>query len=472
MKLKILLFVSFLLMSPILFAQEDRLFNLNPDQYDLNDLIIKIRHKEASEVNKDSVDWSETHWSIFPAIAINPAIGTGYGFGITAGKYLGDPKTTRISALSSTPIYTTNNQLFIPIRLTAYTKDENYFLNGTYIWRHFPLGTYGLGSNTTDWQGDMIDSNTITFWQTVNKKVGDGIFIGGGYALDYYYKIHDTRAEIITDYIGKVRNGEYSPEEMKEFLKEAHEFYKDNDIPPPSASEIASLTKDLLNPSLTNEFIQEKHISTVYQDYYTEKFGKSVNEVEDVKDGKEISSSFMLNFIIDKRDNQLNPYEGIYFNAYARLSYKWIGSTTNYTFLAYDYRQYWEMPWLQRNLFSIWATGAFTFGDPVYTGLPAIASDPFLRTGRGWTAGRLKGMDMMYFEAEYRIPVYNLIGAVVFVNSSQFSDMDRNFGELQLGYGLGLRMKLNKQSRSNFALDFGWNERGYAGFYMQLNETF
>ena len=40
------------------------------------------------------------------------------------------------------------------------------------------------------------------------------------------------------------------------------------------------------------------------------------------------------------------------------------------------------------------------------------------------------------------------------------------------GYGFGFRMKLNKESRSNFALDFGWNEEGYAGFYMQLNETF
>jgi len=468
MKTRLIIIVLIVFSVNTIFAQDttntkDKPFNYNPDKYDLMGLFAK---KGAAP--KIDTNWAKTKWSIFPAIAINPAIGTGYGFGITMGKFLGDPKTTRMSAMSSTPIYTSKGQLFIPVRLTVYTKDEKYFLNGTYIWRHFPLGTYGLGTNTPELDGDMLDSKTVTFWQTVNKKVADGIFIGVGYALDYYYDIHDTRAETITQYIEDNRDNPITADDVINIASELHDY--GYEIKVSDVINAAGLIDDWNNhPEKSAEEIQKEHLQTAYQKYYTEEIEEAP---EDVKNGKEISSSIMLNFIIDKRDNQLNPYKGIYFNMYSRLSYEWLGSSTNYQFLQYDYRQYWEMPWLNKNILGVWATGAFTFGDPVYTGLPAIASDPFLRSGRGWTAGRLKGMDMTYTEVEYRMPVYNLIGVVGFVNGTNFSDINHNFQKIKLGYGFGFRMKLNKSSRSNFALDFAWNESGYAGFYMQLNETF
>lgn len=463
MKIRLTLTMLYIMMSFFVKAQsEDKIFNYNPDNYDLGGLFAK-----KGTATKVDTNWTDTKWAIFPAIAINPAIGTGYGFGITAGKYLGDPKTTRMSAMSSTPIYTSKGQLFVPVRLTVYTKDEEYFLNGTYIWRHFPLGTYGLGSNSIELNGDLLDSKTFTFWQTVNKKIGDGIFIGAGYALDYYYDFIDTRADFIENYIGENRGEKITAKDviaLEHYGKEAGYDMKISEI-----ENAAGFVSDWNKGDKTAKEMQREYLPSVYQKYYQDKFEDTP---EDINQGKEISSSLMLNFILDKRDNQLNPYTGTYFNVYSRLSYEWLGSTTEYQFVQYDYRQYWEMPWLNKNILGLWGTGAFTFGDPVYTGLPAIASDPFLRSGRGWTAGRLKGMDMMYTELEYRMPVYNLLGVVGFVNGSQFSDMDRNFGELKLGYGFGLRMKLNKESRSNFALDFGWNEEGYAGFYMQLNETF
>ncbi|MEN8139368.1 MAG: BamA/TamA family outer membrane protein [Bacteroidota bacterium] len=463
-KASILTGVLFLFVT-IVIAQDtnpDRMFNYNPDDYDLMGLFSK---KDTSAI--DSEDWKKTKWSIFPAIAINPAIGTGYGFGITAGKYLGDPKTTRMSAMVTTPLYTSKGQTFFPVRMTIYTKDEKYFLNGTYIWRHFPLGTYGLGSNSPELEGDMLDSKTFTFWQTVNRKIGDGVFIGVGYALDYYYDVKDSRADVITEYIEDYRSHTITKDDVIKFESFLHDY--DYEIKVEDVIDAEKFIIDWNQREKSAEEMQKEHLPTVYQKYYNEKFGKDPEEIDE---DKEISSSIMLNFIIDKRDNQLNPYEGIYFNTYSRLSYEWLGSSTNYTFLAYDYRQYWEMPWLNKNILGLWATGAFTFGDPVYTGLPAIASDPFLRSGRGWIAGRLKGMDMTYAELEYRMPVYKLFGVVGFVNASNFSDINHDFGKLKLGYGLGFRLKLNKKSRSNFAFDLGWNENGYAGFYMQLNETF
>ncbi|MEN8192847.1 MAG: BamA/TamA family outer membrane protein [Bacteroidota bacterium] len=454
----VILFIS----QPLLFAQEnkkaDKPFNYDPDNYDLMGLF------KSEDNNTEKVDSSEiykTHWAFFPAIATNPAIGTGYGFGVTAGKYFGDPKTTRMSVLNSTPLYTSKKQIFVPIRATIFTKDEKYFLNGTYIWRYFPLGTYGLGTNTIDYEGDMLDSKTVTFWQSVNKKIAKGIFIGLGYTLDYYYDVKDVRAEKISNYLN-----EHGNITAGEIITITNELYERGITPTIKQIERASdFVVDMNGGEKSKEEIQKEYLPTVYQEYYDE-------VPEDVENKKEISSAIMLNFIIDTRDNSINPYEGMYFNTYTRLSREWLGSSTNYTFLAYDYRQYWKMPWLNKNILAVWFTGAFTFGQPVYTGLPAVGTDPFLRTGRGWTPGRLKGMDMMYTEIEYRLPVYKMLGIDLFVNAAQFSDVDHNFQKLKLGYGLGLRLKLNKTSRSNFALDFGWNEQGYAGFYMQLNETF
>lgn len=85
MKTKLLLISMAVFLVNVLFAQEtettkDKPFNYNPDNYDLMGLFAK-----KGGTPKIDTNWAKTKWSIFPAIAINPAIGTGYGFGITAG---------------------------------------------------------------------------------------------------------------------------------------------------------------------------------------------------------------------------------------------------------------------------------------------------------------------------------------------------------------------------------------------------
>ena len=38
--------------------------------------------------------------------------------------------------------------------------------------------------------------------------------------------------------------------------------------------------------------------------------------------------------------------------------------------------------------------------------------------------------------------------------------------------GLGLRVKLNKYSRTNIAIDYGWGRQGSHGFFVNLGEAF
>lgn len=44
---------------------------------------------------------------------------------------------------------------------------------------------------------------------------------------------------------------------------------------------------------------------------------------------KYVSSGLNVNFIYDSRDNMINPYIGVYFNASYRMNQEWLGSTKN-----------------------------------------------------------------------------------------------------------------------------------------------
>jgi len=43
---------------------------------------------------------------------------------------------------------------------------------------------------------------------------------------------------------------------------------------------------------------------------------------------------------------------------------------------------------------------------------------------------------------------------------------------IQPGYGLGIRISLNKFSRTNLCLDYGWGSHGSGGFFVNLGEVF
>ncbi|MCK5135359.1 MAG: hypothetical protein KAR19_06180 [Bacteroidales bacterium] len=85
---------------------------------------------------------------------------------------------------------------------------------------------------------------------------------------------------------------------------------------------------------------------------------------------------------------------------------------------------------------------------------------------------------MMYGEIEYRFPLQKnkeLLGGVVFVNvttaSNRMGDINL-FQYLDYAYGLGLRVMINKKSRTNLSLDFARGKYGAGGFYLGLNEVF
>ena len=83
--------------------------------------------------------------------------------------------------------------------------------------------------------------------------------------------------------------------------------------------------------------------------------------------------------------------------------------------------------------------------------------------------------DMIYLESEYRFGISKngLIGGVIFANTESLSEYPFNHLEKFLpGAGIGLRLKMNRQSKANIAIDYGFGMNGSQGFFFNIGEVF
>ena len=82
---------------------------------------------------------------------------------------------------------------------------------------------------------------------------------------------------------------------------------------------------------------------------------------------------------------------------------------------------------------------------------------------------------MVYAESEYRFGITEngFIGGVVFANVQSVSErQDKPLQSILPGYGAGIRIKLNKHSNTNIAIDYGIGSGGSKGIFMNLGEVF
>lgn len=188
------------------------------------------------------------------------------------------------------------------------------------------------------------------------------------------------------------------------------------------------------------------------------------------------SSGVTLNFMRDTRDNPINAYKGNYINFILAPRLQFLGSNTNWTSMLLEYRTYIRFPASSPNILALWSYNWLTLGGvPPYLMLPSTGWDKTFNTGRGYIQGRFRSNNMLDAEAEYRIQLTRngLLGMVVFTNFESFSDINTwQFGSPAPAGGLGLRIKLNKYSRTNIAIDYGWGRQGSKGFFVNLGEAF
>lgn len=188
------------------------------------------------------------------------------------------------------------------------------------------------------------------------------------------------------------------------------------------------------------------------------------------------SSGLTFNVLYDSRNNSINPLPGAYANLIYRTNPRFLGNNvTNWKSLYLDVRKYISYPDRKRKVVALWSYIWTALDDDVpYLDLPGIGWDSYQRSGRGIQQSRYRGKTMWYVESEYRrdITMNGLLGYVVFANFNTVTDPANNrLTGPHPALGTGLRLKFNKRSNTNVAVDFGIS-KGYSSFYFTLGEVF
>lgn len=194
------------------------------------------------------------------------------------------------------------------------------------------------------------------------------------------------------------------------------------------------------------------------------------------KNTRAIASGFTINGLYDSRDNAINPSKGGYAAMQLRTVLTGLGSTSNWQSLVIDLRKYYRFPESSDNIIAFWSYDWLVLsGKPSYLDLPSISWDANSATGRGYIQGRYRGAQMVYFETEYRYRITSngLINGVVFANAESFSAAQgTHLQAIQPAFGPGLRIKLNKVSKTNIAVDYGFGTQGSRGLFIDVGEAF
>lgn len=190
-----------------------------------------------------------------------------------------------------------------------------------------------------------------------------------------------------------------------------------------------------------------------------------------------VSSGPTITLQYTNRRNPNNPQNGFFGNLTIRPNLRWLGSDQNWQSVVADFRKYIPLSADSRHILAFWNLNWLSFGGQApYLDLPSTGWDTYSNLGRGYTQGRFRGRNLVYFETEYRTVLLNngLLGGVVFANVQTFSNYpdSRHFGTLLPAAGVGLRLKVNKHSNLNLAIDYAFGRGGSQGLFLNLGEVF
>ena len=205
--------------------------------------------------------------------------------------------------------------------------------------------------------------------------------------------------------------------------------------------------------------------------------GKALSDFNRLQQGKthSLSTGISLNLLFDNRKNPVNPETGSYANVQYRPNLKILGSDSNWQSFLIDLRTYVRFPASSHNVLAFWNYYNFTLaGTPPYLDTPSVGWDAYSNTGRGYVPGRYTGKNFNYLESEYRFTLTHngILGAVVFGNIESIYQTWKDALPVIPGGGIGLRIKMNKYSNTNVAVDYGFGIGGSHGFFFNLGEVF
>lgn len=193
----------------------------------------------------------------------------------------------------------------------------------------------------------------------------------------------------------------------------------------------------------------------------------------------QMSSGANVALVADTRDNAINAERGWLASATYRTFFDgFLGGDTSWQEVNLDVRTYRALDAGGRHKLAFWFLGDLvTSGTAPFLDLPATAGDMYGRSARGYSDGQFRGPRLLYGEVEYRTALVRsgLVGMVAFLNTTTLDGSEpdqRLFRSFASGAGAGLRVLLDKHTKTNLCADYGVGIHGSRGFYLALQEAF
>jgi len=382
---------------------------------DAGDLWHVLRHGRADPLAGDPGATLPTpgrnHFFVAaPTIASKPSTGLSVGINSNLAFYSGDEKTTHISSVSGGLRVSQKKQVLSGVRFSMFTADDRWFIQGDNRLSWTSQNTYGLGADTIAIGPgtENLKYNALKLYETAYRTVRPHLFAGLGINISKH---------------GNIRSG---------------------------------------------DGVLENFDESAYVAY---------NELHGFNDQEQTSAGTSAGLLYDSRDNGINAQRGWLASASYRTFFNgFLGGDSTWQQLTIDVRNYRKLTPDGRQRIAFWfMSDNVLSGTAPYLDLPATGSDG--RSARGYSDGRYRGQHLAYGEVEYRGTITNngLIGFVVFANTTTVDNVDAGtklFEDFAPAGGFGLRVLLNKHSRTNLTADYGWGKDGSRGLYLGIQEAF
>ena len=374
------------------------------------DVFDLLRTLRHKQAPTEPWDFHKPMMAFAPVIGAKPSAGFLLGAAGNIAVFLGDPSTTRISSLVTSVTFSTKKQIALTGRYTMFGHDSRWRLEGDDRLHWTSLETFGLGTSADTTDGTVADFNFFRVHNTAYHQLRAGLYAGAGLYFDNHTGVGP-------------RDGEESAWTGSPYVR------------------------------------------------YSEAHGLPLDS--------QIAAGTSLDLVWDTRDSFINADGGWLAKAsYRTLFNGFLGGDSSWQKLTLDVRTYVNLSRDRRHKLAFWAyADLVTGGVAPFLDLPSTAGDTYGRSARGYAEGQFRGERLAYGEVEYRATLTRngLLGMVAFVNTTtvtNLADDERLFDSFAPAGGAGLRLLINKRSKTNLCFDVGIGKQGSKGIYLAVQEAF
>ena len=376
---------------------------------DIFDVWRALRQKQTDSVPEEW-DYRKSMKAFAPVIGAKPSAGLLLGVAGNIAFYRGEPSTTHISSAVASVTVSTEGQIAVTDRFTIFANGDRWRIDGDQRFQWTSQETHALGTSADTREGVLADFDFFRLHQTPYYRLRPGLFIGTGLYFDTHTNV--------------------GPAEGEEAGWDESPYVR-----------------------------------------YSEAHGLPLES--------QSSAGTSLDVLWDTRDSFINADRGWLAKASYRMLFDgFLGGDSSWQKVNLDLRTYAHVSRNGRHRLAFWALADLVVGGVApYLDLPATALDTYGRTARGYSEGQFRGERLAYGEIEYRATLTRngLLGMVAFLNTTTITnrqDGEELFDSFATGGGAGIRLLINKRSKTNLCFDVGDGKQGSKGVYLAVQEAF